>query len=256
VHVLGDRVARGRETVLAPPPGDCHLGAVTAAHVAYLCFQWDADHLVLQSPVDGSTWEPPGSATLRGLGSSEEGQTLSAIGARLAQLETFGHDGEVIAEYVPLAGGPMFHRPPLTTTRVLSLDAPSGVRRLCSPLRVGTHREDDPDGGSVGGSITVRDAAAYRPPWLLTLHGSRVLLRHCAGRRVRTLGQGVGPLFLTRRYAAWIERDRVAVRMLRSGRTMHFAPYMAFASPPALLSGTDHRLWFGDDRHNTYIIAL
>lgn len=138
---------------------------------------------------------------------------------------------------------------PFRSAEIASLDTPTGVRPLCTPLRLTRHRERFYDG--VGGETIVRepDVATYRGRHLLIRHGHRIRLATCGRRGYRVVGKATGMTpVLTRRYAAWTTQHRLFVLTLKSGRLRTFRSRQG---PPrktvhARLAGTDQRLWIQD----------
>jgi hypothetical protein len=252
-HVLADDQPLDAETRFSAPP-ECRLGGLTAAVVGYGCATdrtgvrrlWLADR---------------GSGALRSspVGFLDEGgggqlYDVTALGTALAEVHTGGGvHVDAYSDYYRLTDGRRIRAPRPSAHRVVSLDAASGTVRLCAPLAVGTYREtvydeldDDPY------TYNANDLAAYRPPWLATVHRGRLLLKRCGSATVRDLGPATQDtaLQLTARYVAWSRGSHRAVHVRRLGERTT----LTFNGVSGALAGTDHRLWVGDAATKAYVI--
>jgi hypothetical protein len=164
-------------------------------------------------------------------------------------------------DFLRLADGRRIEPPVASPHRVPTLDANSGTVRLCAPLTLGRHRVTDVDDFGETYNYAAIDAAAYRPPWLLTVHRGRALLRHCGSRAVRDLGPAdddLGTPVVTSRFVAWRSAGAYRVHRLADHATWVYSLPLIFGdrdygSQPQL-HATDHRLWIGDGAGNAFLI--
>jgi hypothetical protein len=140
---------------------------------------------------------------------SAEGNTIDGIGRTWMLFNELLHDGGSVPALLDWRTGRAAPAPALAADRVLDLDAPSGSRRLCRPIRrLGSRKR----------------LFAYRPPFALSERGKRgrtvLVLERCKGRALRLTKPGVAtaPVSLGARAVAWVEGTTIHARSLRNGR--------------------------------------
>jgi hypothetical protein len=254
VRVLTDDQPLGGETLL-PVPDGCRLGALNATDVVYECAGADTElrRVRLQDRSTGAARDSP--VAFQPFGAHGQLYALSDAGRALAVIHNSDAPHvDAGQNYRRLSDGRDVALPVASRHRALTLDTASGTVRLCAPLTLGTHRvtyADDFDGRRV--TYDAIDQHAYRPPYLLTVHRGRALLKRCGARRVRDLGPvpdtSADPtLVLTARYAAWATASDTPLRIHRLADHHTFTYTLATLaraySPVApRLAATDHRLW-------------
>jgi hypothetical protein len=225
------------------PERACRLGGVNARAAGWLCYESPAGDgfahyaLELEDLGTGALSEPPGDAAIRAettLASELQSVTLGALGDATARFDEVGLHDDYVA-VVRLDGGPRPAAYP-PDGAVADYDTKAGYRRVCAPAPGRT------------------DRLLYRAPWVLSLHLGRVYLRRCGSSTARLVGSTpTRAAVLTRRYAAWVNRDDdITVRMLATGKTYKFPGTPDWPR----MHGTDQRLWLSDGRNPVRVIDL
>lgn len=172
--------------------------------------------------------------------------SIEGLGARLVGIRFSGKGGVLSLRY-DLETGRRIGPYSLKSDEVPNLDSSAGTSKLCSPLRITTHRALESYSGSI---IREPDTFALAGRRLLIRHGGQVRLYRCARKGFQVLGRStlMQPV-INERYAAWATRTTVYVRGFRSGTTRAFAVRSAAGgatTPIAVLRGTERRLWIQD----------
>lgn len=171
---------------------------------------------------------------------------VEGLGARLVAIAVSGKGGVLDLRY-NLATGRRVGSYFLRSDKVPSLNSADGSSKLCSPLRVTTHRASQEYTGEI---VREQDTYAVAGKRLLIRHGGQMRLYRCGSRQFQKLGRSTAmqPV-INDRYAAWATRTTVYVRGFRSGTTRAFAVRDATGGAPtsiAELRGTERRLWIRD----------
>jgi hypothetical protein len=221
------------------PPGPCLLTAVGAGQLLFDCGPDPVYYSFAPTLVDlGSAAARPVApdAIKRFVNESSangEFHTSSGVGSRLVRLDAGSSKGGTTA-YVEWHTGRLTWRRPLGPRTVESLATPTGRAPLCSPVRVGSHREFD-----YIDVIRVRDYASLVAPWTVRTHGGRVIVQRCGSRRWSVLARGVRyQPWLTTRFVAWRRARTLYAQSLQSGRR-HRWPI----APDSAIAATGSRLF-------------
>jgi hypothetical protein len=223
------------------PPAGCDLGpaadfgvAATCADASTICPERGVRPLIADFD-SHPAWRPvfPDDFALN-LSCVERGWRLVAIGRAAMLFEGAGRDN-VYTQLIAMPGEPESQPIPPAAAVAYDMDAPGGLRVLCSPLKARRSPADDPPDRQL--------PAIYRPPYLVsqTAQG-RILLQRCGSDRAQVLAKDTtaAPVF-TRRVIAWAKGHRL---MVRDRRTRRVATYRLNDEIAALVA-TDRRIWIG-----------
>lgn len=255
VRTLADDQPLGGETLTPPPAPGCALGGANATALAFDCPDRDSVHRIwLRDRATGAS--RPTALTYTQGGAGGQWYSLNGVGAAIADIHnTDGYHVDAGDHRFRLSDGGSVPADSPSARRVASLDDPSGSVALCAPLTIGTHRVDVVDDlfGTTG-RVTVRDAAVYRAPWLLTIHRGRVLLKRCGTKRVRDFGPAADdrtPMAITGHYVAWATPYVRIVRFADLRKLTY--RWLGLGDHDLRLAATDRRLWAGDAK-STFLI--
>lgn len=142
---------------------------------------------------------------------SSDGATVNGIGGTWIAIGLSGHRGASTLVLLDWRTGRTVFAPRLAADRVRDLDAPSGSRRLCRPIRR---------------PASSRRLFAYRSPFVIgdrgtSQPGSRLVLERCGGRswtlqRSASTPRGVS---LGSRAVTWVDGGAIRARALHGGAT-------------------------------------
>ncbi len=157
-------------------------------------------------------------------------ETYRAVGRRWAEIKEVEYHLERV-RFLDLLTGAVSDGPGINPRLVADLDAPSGVRRLCSPLRGPRVPNPQFQFGLIPGVPVLAGryaAAVYYRENTTESPSSRIELGHCGTptkvvRRCRSVT--CDQVVLDRRTLAWVETpyigasSRIFIRSLRTGKT-------------------------------------
>lgn len=142
---------------------------------------------------------------------SSDGATVNGIGRTWIAVGLSGHRGDSTPVLLDWRTGRAVSAPKLAADRVRDLDAPSGSRRLCTPIRR---------------PASSRRLFAYRSPFAISDRGtsrpgSRLVLERCAGSSRTLQRSACAPrgVSLGSRAVTWVGGNLIRARALRGGAT-------------------------------------
>jgi hypothetical protein len=211
---------RGRRLVsrrveLAAPCGSQHgrpraVGGGLALIECWPALRPPSPRLLVYDLAAGTFTDVAGTDVLpRSAARTAEGATIVGIGRAWMLFNVLLHHGGSVPALLDWRTGVAAPAPALAADRVLDLDAPSGSRRLCRPIRRPSSR---------------RPLFAYQAPFALSERGApgrtSLVLERCNGRPVRLTkpGRAIAAVSLGTQAAAWVEGRTIHARSLRDGR--------------------------------------